>query len=93
MTVEEQYMELDEISNLVDNVEMIARFLESPLPHRWKWVAIALHGALYSALICALRGSDARQTVADRRGDQGKALIAPREPRGRRDYLRLIRSR
>ena len=60
---------------LIDNVEMVAHFLESPISYKWKWATIALHQALYSALICTLQGSDARQTVVDRQKDSGKAVM------------------
>jgi len=38
-------------------------------------VTIALHQALYGALISTLQGSDPRQTVVDRQKDSGKAIM------------------
>jgi len=36
MTTPEEHFELDEIDNLIDNIEMVALFLEAPLPYKWK---------------------------------------------------------
>ena len=74
MTTPEEHFELDGIDNLIDNIEMVALFLETPLPYKWKWVTIALHQALYGILISALQGTDPRQTVFDKQKDSGKAV-------------------
>jgi hypothetical protein len=75
MSTQEDYFEIDEIDNLIDNLEMIAHFLEVSIPYKWKWATIALHQALYGALISTLQGSDPRQTVVDRQKDSGKAVM------------------
>ena len=75
MNKQEDHFEIDEIENLIDNLEMVAHFLESPISYKWKWVVIAQHQALYGALICTLKGSDMRQTVVDRQKDSGKAVM------------------
>jgi hypothetical protein len=75
MSTQEDYFEIDEVENLIDNLEMVAHFLEAPIPYNWKWAAIALHQALYGALISTLQGSDPRQTVVDRHKDSGKAVM------------------
>ncbi len=75
MEVENEYLEIDEIGNLIDNIEMVAHFLESSMEYKWKWVIIALYQALYSAFICVLSGTDPRQTVIDRNRDTGKAVM------------------
>jgi len=75
MSTQEDRFEINEIDNLVDNVEMVAHFLETSIHYKWKWVAIALHQALYGALISALQGSDPRQTVVDRQKVSGKAVM------------------
>ncbi len=75
MNAEEEHFKIDEVENLIDNLEMVAHFLEAPIPYKWKWAVIALHQALYGALITTLRGTDARQTVVDRQKDSGKAII------------------
>jgi len=71
----DEHFEIDEVENLIDNLEMMAHFLEASIPYKWKWAAIALHQALYGALINTLRGTDARQTVVDRQKDTGKAIM------------------
>lgn len=71
----EEYFEIDEVENLIDNLEMVAHFLEAHITYKWKWAAIALHQALYGALITVLQGTDARQTVVDRQKDSGKAVM------------------
>jgi hypothetical protein len=75
MSVQDDYFEIDEIENLIDNLEMVAHFLAISIPYKWKWVTIALHQALYGALISTLQGSDPRQTVVDRQKDSGKAIM------------------
>jgi len=75
---------IDEYDNVIDNLEMAAHFLEHISPSiKWKWVTIAIYQALYGFLICALQGTDARQTVYDKRKDSGKAasLHAHRVPK------------
>jgi hypothetical protein len=74
MSKQEDFIKIDEIENLIDNLEMASHFLETYFPYKWKWVIIALHQALYGALISTLRGTDARQTVVDRKGNKGKAM-------------------
>jgi hypothetical protein len=71
----EEHFEIDEVENLIDNLEMVAHFLDASIPYNWKWAVIALHQALYGALITTLRGTDARQTVVDRQKDSGKAVM------------------
>ena len=68
-------MKLTKLRNLIDNLEMVAHFLKAPIPYKWKWAVIALHQALYGALIASLQGTDARQTVVDRQKDSGKAIM------------------
>jgi len=75
MSTQEDYFEINEIENLIDNLEMAAHFLEASIPYKWKWATIALHQALYGALISTLQGSDPRQTVVDRQKDSGKAVM------------------
>jgi hypothetical protein len=75
MTAQKGCFEINEIDNLIDNLEMVAHFLEISTPYKWKWVMIGLHQALYGALISALQGSDSRQTVVDRQKDAGRAVM------------------
>jgi hypothetical protein len=48
-----------EESNALDYLEESRRFIERTVaaPAAWKWVTIALHGALYGFAICACRGT------------------------------------
>lgn len=74
--MDESFLELDERENAIDNLEMAAYFLENIHTNmKWKWEIIAIHQALYGFLICALQGTDARQTVYDRKKDSGKAIL------------------
>lgn len=75
MTSQEEFFEIDETENLIDNLEMVAHFLDTSIAYKWKWVIIALHQALYGSLIASLQGTDARQTVVDRKKDTGKAVM------------------
>ena len=75
MNSEDEHFEIDEVENLIDNLEMVAHFIQASFPYKWKWVVIALYQALYGALIITLRGTDARQTVIDRQKDSGKAVM------------------
>lgn len=75
MNTQNEFFEINEIENLIDNLEMVAHFLESSISYKWKWATIALHQALYGSLISALQGSDPRQTVVDRQKDSGRAVM------------------
>lgn len=75
MKIQEDCFEINEIDNLIDNLEMVAHSLESPIRFKWKWGIIALHQALYGALISVLQGTDSRQTVIDRQQNSGKAVM------------------
>jgi len=75
MNTQNDFFEINEIENLIDNLEMVAHFLESSISYKWKWAIIALHQALYGSLISALQGSDPRQTVVDRQKDSGRAVM------------------
>ena len=74
MYTQKHVIEIDEIKNLIDNLEMVKYFLDTSLPYKWKWIMIALHQALYGALISTLQGTDHRQTVIDRSGKRGEAM-------------------
>jgi hypothetical protein len=55
-----RYLELTEESNALDYLEKAATFLRSAErnPMDWKWVILALFGALYGFMICALKGTN-----------------------------------
>jgi hypothetical protein len=62
----------DERENAIESLEQAARFYRSRLRHRWKWLMIALHGAVYGFAICAVRGTDPDRVM------NGENLISPR---------------
>lgn len=62
----------DERENAIESLEQAARFYRSRLRHRWKWLMIALHGAMNGFAICAVRGTDPDRVM------NGKNLIGPR---------------
>jgi hypothetical protein len=68
------YFDFDEIDNAIDNLEMVAHFLNSTFAFKWKWVCIALYQSLYGLAIAALGGNDPRQTVYDKSRNEGKAI-------------------
>jgi hypothetical protein len=63
----------DERENAIESLEQAARFYRSRLKHRWKWLMIALHGALYGFAVSAVRGTDPDRVM------RGQNLISPRE--------------
>lgn len=56
----ECYMNFTEETNALDYFERSVRFIReaSKDNQAWKWVIIALHGALYGFAICACKGTD-----------------------------------
>jgi hypothetical protein len=72
----ERWLRLDELENAIDNLQMIPHFLEHfSTDLKWKWAIISLHQALYSFLVCGLKGTDAKQTVYDKTKDSVRAII------------------
>lgn len=62
---EAQWLRFNEATNALDylrRASVFAREAESDII-AWKWVAIALHGALYSFAVVAARGSDSRSVL------------------------------
>jgi len=57
--MQENHISLTEESNAIDYLEKACYFLSlvKQEPINWKWVILALHGALYGFAICALRGA------------------------------------
>ncbi|PYX60555.1 MAG: hypothetical protein DMG76_02180 [Acidobacteria bacterium] len=54
----EKYYRTDEKENAVDFLEVAATFYAGNHPHKWKWLTISLHGALYGFAVLAIRGTD-----------------------------------
>lgn len=53
------YARFTEEANALDYLEKTIRFINDieRTPLDWKWVMLAIHGALYSFMICALKGT------------------------------------
>ena len=60
----------DEKENAIDFIEVAAAFYAGNHRHKWKWVTITLHGALYGAAILAIAGTDYDRVC------EGKKLIS-----------------
>jgi hypothetical protein len=84
----ERYLTFTEETNALDYLERAEQFIrEAATDDRaWKWVVIALHGALYGFAICACKGTDYHTvTYQTKRGDLKlisfqKALAACQDP-------------
>src|SRR5579859_748063 len=48
----------DESENAVDYLEAAASSYSGRARHKWKWVTISLHGALYGFSVLAIQGTD-----------------------------------
>ena len=53
-----KWMEIDEQTNAIDYLRRTCLFLSETVDSKWKWVVIALHGALYSFCILAVQGTN-----------------------------------
>ncbi|MGC6423506.1 MAG: hypothetical protein ACON4O_00805 [Lentimonas sp.] len=55
-----EYIEFNEATNAIDYLSKVPFFLKESKEKRteWKWVVIALHGALYGLAICCVRGTN-----------------------------------
>jgi hypothetical protein len=68
------YWELDEEHNALDYLEMSVRSLMEVerTPLAWKWVCIALHGALYGFAVCAVKGTTYTRVAYPTKGGRYK---------------------
>ena len=57
----------DEKENTIDYLEAAAVFLATEQEHKWKWLTIALHGALYGSALLAIQGTDPDRVRKERR--------------------------
>jgi len=48
----------DEKENAIDYLEAAATFKANNRAHKWKWLSIALHGALYGSAVLCIQGTD-----------------------------------
>lgn len=55
-----QYARFTEESNAIDYLEKAVSYIKSATskPEDWKWVVLAIHGALYGFMICNLKGTN-----------------------------------
>lgn len=58
MTPYHKAFTIDELMNAVDSLETAASFLDRADPYKWKWIAIALHHAMYGFCISAIAHGD-----------------------------------
>jgi hypothetical protein len=52
------WFEIDELSSAIDFLERLNSFLDEDSDSKWKWAAIAAHGALYGFGILATMGTN-----------------------------------
>jgi hypothetical protein len=73
--IEAEYVRFTEESNALDYLEKTIEFIRrvEANPTDWKWVIIALHGALYGFLICALKGTNPDNVVV--RNKKGESRL------------------
>lgn len=88
MSIQPKWLRLTEETNALDYLERAARFIMETEQNQlaWKWVVLALHGALYSFAICACQGTNYENvTVRTKKGELklisfGKALERCQDP-------------
>jgi hypothetical protein len=65
-----EYAHFTEESNALDYLEKTIGFIKNTECHPldWKWVMLAIHGALYSFMICALKGTNPNNVIETKSG-------------------------
>ena len=73
--MDERYLSFSEETNALDYLEHAARFIREAASgdNAWKWVIIALHGAIYGFAICACKGTD--YYTVTKKTKRGRRLI------------------
>lgn len=63
--IRHKWLRLTEATNALDYLEQTHRFIHETeaIVFAWKWVVIALHGALYGFAVCVCQGSASRSVV------------------------------
>ena len=72
MSIQPKWLRLTEETNALDYLERAAHFIQETEQNRlaWKWVVLALHGALYGFAICASQGTNYENvTVRTKKGE------------------------
>jgi len=87
-----EFLNVNALSNAVDSLETAAQLIQRPDAFKWKWVAFAIHHALYSFAINALtkgnfewvlsrgRSSDDDKDCFWKRGEEVKWSRSKRQP-------------
>lgn len=58
-----RYYRTDEKENAIDFLETAAKFYNGNHPHKWKWLTISLHGALYGFAVLAIQGTNPDRVI------------------------------
>ena len=71
-----KYAEFTEESSAVDYLEKTLGFIKTAVrdPIEWKWVVLAIHGALYGFMICTLKGTDPDNVCVTTKGGHVKLI-------------------
>ena len=62
-----EFLNVNPLSNALDSLETAAQLIQRPDAFKWKWVAFAIHHALYSFAINALTGGDFVRVLSHKR--------------------------
>ena len=76
LTAATKYAEFTEESNALDYLEKTLDFIKTAVgnPVEWKWVVLAIHGALYGFMICTLKGTDPDNVCATTKAGHVKLI-------------------
>ena len=73
-------LRVDTAANALDSLETAAGFVGRADDYRWKWIAIAIHHALYSFCIAALHNSSPDEVLDSRGGDDDRYVEIGNKP-------------
>lgn len=78
MQFEEKFLRINEETNAIDYLVKADSYIKEAEPSdiAWKWVTIALHGALYGFAIAASSGTDSRDAT-DKNGKRRRPYLHP----------------
>jgi hypothetical protein len=73
------YARFTEEANALDYLEKTVSFIKSAdnNPLDWKWIILAIHGALYSFMICALKGTSPDNVCFNTKAGKTKLIGFP----------------
>jgi len=77
MSIQAKWLRLTEETNALDYLEKAARFIRETEQNRlaWKWVVLALHGAICGFAICACQGTNYENVTV--RTKAGELMLIP----------------